>query len=261
MEVRWISASGVRTVTADDVAGVANSADGLLWVDLDHSESDGMALLSDVFKFELETIDECHVRTPVPKLRRFPGYTFTAINGVARGDDGVLHFQPLKVFSTPTQIVTVLGPTHQALSTDAAHREISHIAEQVDSGVYQPTSAKAVGVAIRKAMLVSQQDLVAGAASQIVQIERGVMECDPVKGEDLLVDLFAVRHDLQTIRTSAAQTRASFSPLPPTQQSTVSAATSRSYVTDSSTSRTPPIWSASTSKRCSIYSRRERRRN
>ena len=207
MEVRWISATGVRTLTADDVAGVAHSTEGLLWVDLDHSESDGMALLSDVFKFEPETIDECQVRTPVPKLRRFPDYTFTAINGVARGDDGVLHFQPLKVFSTPTQIVTVLGPTHQALGTDAAHRELSHIAAQVDAGVYQPTSAKAVGVAIRKAMLVSQQDLVAGAASRIVQIEARVMECDPVKGEGLLADLFAVRHDLQTIRTSAAQTR------------------------------------------------------
>ena len=33
------------------------------------------------------------------------------------------------------------------------------------------------------------------------------VECDPVKGEGLLTDLFAVRHDLQTIRTTAAQTR------------------------------------------------------
>ena len=140
MEVRWISADGVRILTADDVRGVANSADGLLWVDLDHSESDGMALLRDVFEFEPETIDECHVRTPVPKLRRFTDYTFTAINGVARGDDGVLHFQPLKVFSTPTQIVTVLGPTHQALDTGAAHRELSHIANR---SIQAPTSPPA----------------------------------------------------------------------------------------------------------------------
>ena len=85
-----------------------------------------MALLRDVFKFEPETIEECHVRTPVPKLRRFPDYTFTAINGVARGDDGVLHFQPLKVFSTPTQIVTVLGPTHQALDTVQLTGALAH---------------------------------------------------------------------------------------------------------------------------------------
>jgi magnesium transporter len=207
MEVRLISAEGVRALSADDVVGVGGLVEGLLWVDLDHSEGDGMALLAEVFKFEPETIEECHVRTPVPKLRRFAGYTFTAINGVARGDDGVLHFQPLKVFSSPSQIVTVLGPTHQALSVGAAHRELSQIAAQVDAGTYQPTSAKAVGVAIRKAMLVSQQDLVAGAASRIGEIERRVMECDPVKGEGLLADLFAVRHDLQTIRTSAAQTR------------------------------------------------------
>jgi magnesium transporter len=207
MHVRWISADEVQMLRAEDLPGIASSADKLLWVDLDHSESAAMALLSDVFEFEPETIDECHVRTSVPKLRRFPHYTFTAINGVARGEDGVLHFQPLKVFSSPTQIVTVLGPTHQALSSGAAHRELSRIAEQVDSGAYRPTSAKAVGVAIRKAMLVSQEDLVADAATRIAQIERRVMECDPVKGEGLLVDLFAVRHDLQTIRTSAAQTR------------------------------------------------------
>ncbi len=207
MELRWISADEVRTLTADEVPGLADSPDGLLWVDLHHSESEGMALLSDVFKFEPESIAECHVRTPVPKLRRHPGYTFTAINGVARGDDGVLHFQPLKVFSTPTRIVTVLGPTHHALSYEAAHRELSLMIEQIDSGAYHPTSAIGVGVAIRKTMLVSMQDLVGGAASRIGEIERQVMQCDPVKGEGLLGDLFEVRHDLQTIRTSAAQTR------------------------------------------------------
>jgi magnesium transporter len=207
MEARWISAGEVRPLAADDLPGIATWTDGLLWIDFDHSEPDGMVLLSDVFKFEPASIEECHTRRPVPKLQRYSAYTFTAINGVARGRDGILHFQPLKVFTAPARLVTVLGPTHDALGYEAAHRELALIGARVDSGAFRPTTSVELGIEIRKVMLEGQEDLVSSAASRIAAIERRVMECDPVKSEDLLGELFQVRHDLQTIRTTAAQTR------------------------------------------------------
>jgi hypothetical protein len=35
-------------------------------------------------------------RTQVPKLHIYPDHHYSAINGLARGSDGLLHFQPLK---------------------------------------------------------------------------------------------------------------------------------------------------------------------
>ncbi len=55
-------------------------------------------------------------------------------------------------------------------------------------------------------MLRNQESLVADAATRAAELEKTVMGIDPVKAETVLHDLFTLRHDLQTIRTNAAQT-------------------------------------------------------
>ena len=60
--------------------------------------------------------------------------------------------------------------------------------------------------AIRLQMLRSQESLVADAAARAAELEKRVMGIDPVKAEAVLSSLFSLRHDLQTIRTNAAQT-------------------------------------------------------
>jgi Mg2+ and Co2+ transporter CorA len=62
-------------------------------------------------------------------------------------------------------------------------------------------------------MLQSQEDLVAEAASRITELELNVIQLDQVRAEALLSSLFAVRHDLQTIWTNAAQTHELYSHL------------------------------------------------
>jgi len=49
--------------------------------------------------------------------------------------------------------------------------------------------------------------LVATAAGRIADLEQRVMSLDPVRAERLLSDLFGLRHDLQMLRTNAAQTQ------------------------------------------------------
>ena len=55
-------------------------------------------------------------------------------------------------------------------------------------------------------MLRTQESLVTEAAARAAELEKSVMGIDPVKAETVLNDLFSLRHDLQTIRTNAAQT-------------------------------------------------------
>jgi magnesium transporter len=60
--------------------------------------------------------------------------------------------------------------------------------------------------AIRVDMLNAQEEIIGTVASQIATLERDILRCDPVRSEAMLGDLFALRHDLQSIRTNAAQT-------------------------------------------------------
>jgi magnesium transporter len=210
VEVRWIAGTGAVALPVGEVREVVSRQDGVVWVDLDHTDEQGMTLLTDLIRVQPTDLQECFARTPVPKLHVYTDHLFSAINGLARGTDGRLHFQPLKIFFNLHLLVTVLGPTHDALTVEAAHRELAVIRRRLDTDGFRPVAAIEVVSAIRIEMLHVQEELVGSAAKRIALLEQNVMHADPVKAESLLHDLFALRHDLQTIRTNAAQTQESY---------------------------------------------------
>ena len=206
MEIRLIEKAGSRPVPVDEVHEVVSRDDGLVWIDFNYTDDEGVKLLTDLVTVYPEDLQDCYTRSPVPKIHAYADHHYSAINGVARGVDGRLHFQPLKVFLKPNLVVTVLGPTHEALTAEAAHRELTAIARRIDTLEVLPASNLDLVAAIRFELLRAQEELVGSAASGIVALEQRVMETDPVRAEALLQDLVEVRHDLQTIGTNAAQT-------------------------------------------------------
>jgi magnesium transporter len=210
VDVCEITDSGVRPLSADAVFDVLAKDESIVWIDLDCADERGMTLLTELIEVNPADVQDCFTRTPVPKLHVYADHHFSAINGVARGSDGRLHFQPLKTFLRPKLLVTVLGPTHAALSAEAARRELHTVRQRLDAALFHPGSAFEIISALRLEMLHAQEILIASAASRIAELERRVMETDPVRAETLLQDLVDVRHDLQTIGTNAAQTQESY---------------------------------------------------
>lgn len=213
MRVRVITSTAVDDVPAEDVEKVLAAGDGLVWIDLDHTDEQGMAMLPELFDVRAADLADCHTRTPVPKLHLYPDHHYTAINGLARGPDDRLYFQPLKVFQNPQLVVTVLGPTSTALQRAAARNELTAVHRRLDDHGFRPSTSLELITAIRREMMGTLELLIGSAASRIADFERRVAHADPVKNERLLDDLFALRHDLQTIRTSAAQAHQSYTNL------------------------------------------------
>jgi Mg2+ and Co2+ transporters len=213
VRVRVITDAGVGDVAAADVGTVVAAGDELVWVDLDHTDAGGMALLPALFDVRAADIADCHVRTPVPKLHLYPDHHYTAINGLARGPDERLYFQPLKIFQSPQLVVTILGPTSTALHADAARRELAHVHRRLDDHGFRPRTSLELITAIRREMMNTLELLIGAAAGRIADFERKVSQADPVRSERMLAELFALRHDLQTIRTSAAQAHQSYTNL------------------------------------------------
>jgi Mg2+ and Co2+ transporter CorA len=197
----------MSSVTPEDLASDPHTAaeDGILWLHLDHAEP-AMRLLPDLVDVNPGDVEDCHTRRPVPKLHIYPDHHFSAINGLARGTDGRLYFQPLKTFRTAHVLVTVLGPCNRALSAQAATRELAIVRERLERGKLHPTTTFELIGAIRTAMMATQEELVAEVADQIALFERRLLDFDPVRSEALLQDLIGLRHDLQSVRTNAAQT-------------------------------------------------------
>jgi len=210
---RLVTTTGVVEVPEVTIADAVRTEDGLLWVDLDHTDERGMALLPQLFDVRPTDLEDCYTRTPVPKLHLYPDHHYTAINGLSRGSNTRLYFQPLKVFQNPHLVVTVLGPTSSALSRDAARGELDAVHRRLDGGDFRPTTSLELITAIRREMMGTLEHLIGEAAGRIATFEKQIMESDPVKSEKLLQQLFELRHDLQTIRTSAAQAHQSYSNL------------------------------------------------
>jgi Mg2+ and Co2+ transporter CorA len=152
-------------------------------------------------------------------LNLYSQHLFSAINGLARGDDGRLHLQPLKAFMTPNVLFTVVGPYDSALTYEAAHSELIRFRRLLDEDAVRPATPLMVISSIRFQMLHAQEELTRAAAARMAEIERAMMLRDPIRSEDLLQDLFGLRHDVQTIRTNAAQTYETFQFLIETMES------------------------------------------
>jgi magnesium transporter len=206
MELCWIAETGSESVPPEAAHEFAARGGGVLWVHTDHTDEPGMTLLPGLFEVRSTDVQACHARSPVPALRAYPDHFFTAMNGLARGDDGRLHFVPMKIFSRPSVAFTVLGPRHAALTPATAVHDISVVRERLEKAELRPRTGYELAAAIRLQTLHSQEQLVATAATRIADLELTVMQRDPVRAEATLGDLFAVRHDLQTIWTNAAQT-------------------------------------------------------
>ncbi len=206
MDVRWINQDGVTTVQPTQIRELAARDDGVVWAHMHHSDEFGMSVLIMTVAPRPDDLRDVGSRIPLPKLHSYPDHHFSAINGLVRGSDGLLHLQPLKVFLTPRVLWTVFGPTTTALSAGAVERDLDIVRRHIEDGEIRPQTAFELIAAIRGVMLRGQEELIASSARRVADLEGRVTTGDPVAAETFLQDLSELGHDLQTIRINAAQT-------------------------------------------------------
>ena len=68
VELRLVGQAGIQVLPANSVQEVLSQQDGIVWIDFDHTDMQGMALLADLIKVNAADLQDCYTRTPVPKL-------------------------------------------------------------------------------------------------------------------------------------------------------------------------------------------------
>ncbi len=206
MDIRWIGRDGMSTVQLSRVPELVARDDGIVWAHIDHDDDFAMSVLILTVAPRPDDLQEVSSRTPVPRLHMYPDHHFSAINGLVRGTDGLLHLQPLKVFLTPRVLWTVFGPTAAALPEAAVARDMDIVRRQLEDGEIHPDTTFELIAAIRSVMVRGQEDLIAAGARRVADLEGRAAAGDPVTAETVLQQLSELGHDLQTIRINAAQT-------------------------------------------------------
>jgi magnesium transporter len=206
VDVRWISRDGVSPAQALQIPDLITRDDGFVWAHMNHDDEFGISVLIMTVAPRPDDLREVSSRTPVPRLHMYSDHHFSAINGLVRGSDGLLHLQPLKVFLTPRVLWTVFGPTTASLTAEAVAHDLDVVRRQLDDGEIQPESTFELIADIRAVMIRGQEDLIATGARRVADLEGRAAAADPVTAETVLQDLSELRHDLQMIRINAAQT-------------------------------------------------------
>jgi magnesium/cobalt transport protein CorA len=200
-----VSKDGVEAAQVDDLVGLRSRDDGFVWVDIERPDEACRAVLRDAFDFHPLAVGECFERIPLPKVHVYSDHAFIVLNGLERGNDDQLHLLPMKHFVGPDLLVTIRGPVHPAVDPAATRREVHAVLSRMETGHLRPANGVELGHAIATAITRRLEIRVAELAARITELERRVMVNTPRGSEAVLLEMFTARHELQIVRTNAAQ--------------------------------------------------------
>jgi Mg2+ and Co2+ transporter CorA len=207
MDVRWVSTSGIESHPAADLEGLLERDDGFLWLDVPTCDGDAVRVLEDVFRFHPHAVRDCREKRRIPKIHTYSDHAFLILHGIQFDGEGGAHLLELDQFVGDRYLVTVHGPLGQNVPAETARYETEATLERIRSGRFLPTTPAELAHAFVSRITLKLQGLVAEIADQIAVHERAIFKGERQDPEEVIEQLFRLRHQLLTIRTTASLSR------------------------------------------------------
>jgi len=207
MKLRWIDSNGVSDREVAELPVLRKRSDRFLWLDIPEWSGDAEAISANEFHFHPMAITESRNRNHVPRVHVYPHHLFIVVHAPEIGEGGHVHYLELDQFVGENFLVTVHGPLNPKVPLDAALRETNAVAARVDSGRLRPTFPFGLAYAIVSSITRREAEMVAEIAGEVGLLEQRVMAEAEEDPQPFLGQLFALRHELLTIKTMAEQGR------------------------------------------------------
>jgi magnesium transporter len=205
MKLRWIDSKYVDERDLSELPAVRKRTDGFLWLDIPEWSDEAEELFANEFHFHPMAIIESRNRNHVPRVHVYPHHEFIVLHAPEIGTGGHVHYLELDQFVGENFLVTVHGPLNPRVPLEAALRETNAVAARMDSGRLHPTSPFGLSYAIVSSIVRRESEMVAEIAREVGLLEQRVMAEAEEDPQEFLSQLFAVRHELLTIKTMTEQ--------------------------------------------------------
>jgi magnesium transporter len=205
MDVHHISDAGVRDCAVEELRGLLERKEGLVWVDVPVWDEGAATVLRDVFGMHPLAIRDCAARNPLPKVHGYANGLFIILHAPERGAGGHVHYVELDRFIGPNYLVTVHGPLNPAVPMDVALRDTREVLERLKAGRLRPRTAFDISHAVVSALTRRMEAFVEGLAEEVWELEKRVTNEEYEDPEVFLDSLFRARHGLLAVRTMAGQ--------------------------------------------------------
>jgi magnesium transporter len=205
VDVHFVGPQGVRSHAVHDLPGLLGREDGFVWVDVPAVDDDTAHLLSTVFGFHEIAVQLCGERNRLPTSHAYPDTVFTVLHVPELGQAGHVHLLEVDQFVGRDHLVTVHGPLNPAVPLDHALAVTGGVRARLESGRLRPRTPADLSHAIVTAMVRELQRVLTRISEKVATLEQRVMVDTFRRPEQLLDEMFLVRHELLTVRTMAAQ--------------------------------------------------------
>jgi Mg2+ and Co2+ transporter CorA len=207
MDVHLITGGRVERHDPEDLPGLLERQEGLVWVDIPRVDTEAIRVLAEVFRFHPLAIQDCENRNHVPKVHVYPDHVFLALHSPELGKGGHVHHLELDQFVGPGYLVTMHGPLDPEVIPELAFRETNAVRKRIEAGRFRPTTSFELSHAVVSAMTRHQEEFLGILALEVGLLEQRVMDEEKEDPEEFLEELFRARHGLIAVRTMAALSR------------------------------------------------------
>lgn len=207
MDVFFVSNGTVKDSDPADLETLLANQDGFVWVDIPVWDEEAGAILAHTFGFHPLTVKGCVERSHVPRIQAYPDYLYIVTHAPEAGEPGHVHLLELDQFIGTRYLVTTHGPLGEGVELAPALRETQGALERMRLGRFAPAAPAELSYAIVSSIARRQEGYVSRLATDIAALERRVVSESREDPEQLLEEIFKLRHELLTIRTMSAQSR------------------------------------------------------
>jgi Mg2+ and Co2+ transporter CorA len=200
-----VTATGLEEHPAEDIDALLQHGEGFVWMDVPELDETSEHVLRDVLHAHPMLINACRERNFVPTVHAYEEHLFLIVHTPLPGESGHVHMLELDQLVGSRYLVTVHGPRNPAVALEEATAETDAVRQRIAAGRFHPASPDELSYAISSAMARTQSAVVRSVAQRLPALEIRVMGSDFHQPEELLEELFLLRHELLISRTQAGQ--------------------------------------------------------
>ena len=204
MTVRLVSNGGVMEKSVEEIPVLLKREDGFVWLDVPQWTVEIDGLLAAELNLHPVAREYCRVRNHMPMVHGYRDHVFMVLHRPVVLGQGETRLVELDLFVGDRFLVTVHKRDEVSVAAVEGMSEIEETVARIGAGRIAPRTPVELTHALVSLMALRQRLLVQDVAVRVAEVEQKVLRRQMTNPEQSLEEMFLVRYELLSVRTTAA---------------------------------------------------------
>ena len=204
MTVRLVSNGGVMEKSVEEIPVLLKREDGFVWLDVPQWTVEIDGLLAAELNLHPVAREYCRVRNHMPMVHGYRDHVFMVLHRPVVLGQGETRLVELDLFVGDRFLITVHKRDEVSVAAVEGVSEIEETLDRIGAGRIAPRTPVELTHALVSLMALRQRLLVQDVAVRVAEVEEKVLRRQLTDPEQSLEEMFLVRYELLSVRTTAA---------------------------------------------------------